>query len=126
MTRSLSMLAVLGVIAVAVAGCGGSSNSSSSSKYSAELIGIVTPKGATTLKDQSGKLVKEIKAGPYTLILEDQSKSRGFMIQGSAIGVLSTSVSGTPRLTYHVDFTKGTYRYWSAPGSTKKLTLRVT
>ena len=69
-----------------------------------------------------GKVVSALKAGKYTIVVSDGSKSRAFKLVGPGVRK-TTSVKGTGRAVWTLTLKKGTYRYSSGSGSR---TLRVT
>jgi NitT/TauT family transport system substrate-binding protein len=69
-----------------------------------------------------GKVVSTLKAGKYTIVVSDGSKSRAFKLVGPGVRK-TTSVKGTGRALWTLTLKKGAYRYSSGSGTR---TLRVT
>ena len=69
-----------------------------------------------------GKVVSTLKAGKYTIVVSDGSKTRAFKLVGPGVNK-TTSVKGTGRALWTLTLKKGTYRYSSGAGSR---TLKVT
>jgi hypothetical protein len=69
-----------------------------------------------------GKVVSTLKAGKYTIVVSDGSKTRAFKLVGPGVNK-TTSVNGTGRALWTLTLKKGTYRYSSGAGSR---TLKVT
>ena len=74
---------------------------------------------------QDGKLVTELKAGKYTFVVTDTSKTQNFRLVGPGVN-RKTSVAGTGRVTWSVTLKKGTYRYSSSARPAQKRTIIVT
>ena len=72
-----------------------------------------------------GKVVTKLKAGKYTVVVSDTSKTASFGLSGPGVKK-STSLAGTGRSTWTVSFVKGTYTYGSVGRPTQKRTLKVT
>jgi NitT/TauT family transport system substrate-binding protein len=74
---------------------------------------------------QDGALVTQLKAGKYTFVVTDNSKTQNFQLVGPGVN-RKTSVPGTGRSTWPVTLKKGTYRYSSSARPGQKRLLRVT
>jgi plastocyanin len=101
-----SLLAALAVTATAALGQGASTPT---------LNGTVGPGYMITLK-QNGKLVKNLKAGKYTLMIADKAAIHGFSLDGPhgyAKDFTKVSFKGTK--TFTVDLKAGSYKYYCPP-----------
>jgi NitT/TauT family transport system substrate-binding protein len=74
---------------------------------------------------QDGAIVAELKAGKYTLVVTDASKTQNFRLVGAGVNK-ATSVAGTGRVTWGVTLKKGTYTYSSSARPSSKRTIKVT
>jgi plastocyanin len=79
------------------------------------LTGTVGPGFTITLK-QSGKTVKKLKAGAYTIKVSDKSSIHDFHLTGPGVNK-ATSVGGTGSSTWKVKLKKGTYKFVCDPHS---------
>jgi plastocyanin len=79
------------------------------------LTGTVGP-GFTISLTQDGKNVTKLKAGDYTVKIEDKSDQHDFHLSGSTVNKL-TSITGQGKSTWHVTLKKGTYKYMCDPHS---------
>ncbi|NUR78354.1 MAG: hypothetical protein HOQ28_18980 [Thermoleophilia bacterium] len=79
------------------------------------LTGTVGP-GFTISLTQDGKKVTKLKAGDYTLKIDDRSDQHDFHITGATVDKL-TSITGMGKTTWHVNLKKGTYVYACDPHS---------
>jgi plastocyanin len=70
--------------------------------------------GFTITLTQGGKKVTELKAGTYTIKVDDKSNIHNFHLTGSGVNK-TTSVSGTGTTTWKVMLKKGTYKYVCDP-----------
>ena len=66
-----------------------------------------------------------LKAGKYSVIVTDASKTQGFRLVGPGVNK-TTSVAGTGRVTWGVTLKKGAYTYSSSARPSSKRTIRVT
>jgi plastocyanin len=96
------------------------------SAKSAGLVGEVGPGFSIEVK-QNGKDLKTIKAGTYTIKIEDKSSSHNFHLTGPGVNK-STTVAFSGKQTWTVKLTKGTYRYQCDPHASlgMKGSFRVT
>ena len=103
------MLAAAGLAALAtgVAGASGA--------------GAATPKLVASVSDplnisltQGGKKVSKLKAGTYTITVQDKASDHNFHLTGPGVNK-STSVSGKGTTTWKVTLKKGTYKYVCDP-----------
>jgi plastocyanin len=104
MIRGTLALAALAVAAVVIAGPAAGSSG---------LTGQVGPGFSIQFK-QNGKTVKTLKAGTYTIKVEDKASIHDFHLMGQGVNK-ATSVSGTGETTWTVKLRKGTYRYQCDP-----------
>jgi plastocyanin len=115
-----SVAITIAAVAVAAAGCGGSSGSGSSStgasssaaEHPSELLGDVGHNDAFTmsLKDPQGNPIKDLAAGTYQVVINDESQIHNFHIKGSGVDD-ATSVPAVGMKTYTETFTAGTYSF---------------
>jgi plastocyanin len=77
------------------------------------LAGTVGP-GFTITLNQGAKKVTSLKAGRYTLAVNDRATTHNFHLRGPGIN-RATSVAGTGRQTWTVTIRKGTYRFVCDP-----------
>ncbi len=137
-----TLIAILLVGAALVLGataCGGSDSSSSGEtteatttteggpSTSAELDGEVRP-GFTIEVSQNGEDAESIKAGTYTLKVEDKSSAHNFHLIGPGVDETVTEVPFEGEKTVTVKLEKGTYTYQCDPhaSSGMKGTFEVT
>lgn len=78
-----------------------------------KLVGIVGPGFTISLK-QGGKIVKSLKAGTYTITVQDKSNIHNFHLTGPGVNK-KTSVAGRGTTTWKVTLKKGTYKYICDP-----------
>ncbi len=83
--------------------------------------GAATPKLAASVSDplnisltQGGKKVSKLKAGTYTIVVQDKASDHNFHLSGPGVNK-STSVSGKTTTTWTVRLKKGTYTYVCDP-----------
>jgi plastocyanin len=118
--RLLLPLAILAVslTAVAVGNAGTQKNTG--------LAGEVGPGFSIEVKN-AGKDLKTIKAGTYTMKVQDKSGSHNFHLTGPGLNK-STTVPFTGTQTWKVTLKKGTYTYQCDPhaSSGMKGTFKVT
>ena len=74
---------------------------------------------------QDGKAVTRLKAGQYTFVVTDSSKTQNFVLAGPGVSK-STSRAGTGRSTWTLTLKKGTYTFSSSARPALKKTFRVT
>jgi plastocyanin len=63
---------------------------------------------------QGGKKVTKLKAGTYTIIVQDKASDHNFRLTGPGVNK-STSVDGRGTTTWTVKLKKGTYKYVCDP-----------
>lgn len=75
----------------------------------------------------NGKTLKTIKAGTYTLKVEDKSSAHDFRLRGPGLNK-ATSVGGTGEFRWRITLKPGTYTFQCDPhaGAGMKGTFRVT
>jgi plastocyanin len=76
------------------------------------LNGTVGPGYTITLK-QNGKVVKNLKAGKYRLVIADKASIHGFSLDGPhGYAKDFTQVPSVGRKTFTVDLKAGSYKYY--------------
>lgn len=78
------------------------------------LQGEVGP-GFSIEVSMKGKDVKTLKAGTYTLRVEDKSANHNFRLKGPGLNKLVTTVAFVGKKTVTVKLRKGTYTYQCDP-----------
>lgn len=80
-----------------------------------------TPKLVASVSDplnisltQGGKKVTKLKAGTYTIVVQDKAADHNFHLTGPGVNK-TTSVSGKGTFTWTVKLKKGTYKYVCDP-----------
>jgi len=125
--RALIAIVLIGAaLVVGATACGGSSSSSSdeteatttsegaSASASGTLDGEVGP-GFTIEVSQNGEDAESVKAGTYTLKVEDKSSSHNFHLIGPGVDNTVTEVPFEGEKTLTVTLEKGTYTYQCDP-----------
>jgi len=117
---TLRRIALIPVAALAVA------LPTTASAKSSGLVGEVGP-GFTIEVNLNGKDVKRIKAGTYTMKIQDKASFHNFHLKGPGINK-RTSVAGTGETTWRIKLKPGVYTYQCDPhaASGMKGTFRVT
>ena len=100
--KFVALAAIVAAIAVPSAGAA-----------TGKLVGTVGPGFTITLK-QAGKTVKTLKAGTYTITVQDKSNIHDFHLSGPGVNK-KTSVGGLGTTTWKVTLKKGTYKYVCDP-----------
>lgn len=77
------------------------------------LVGVVGPGYTITLK-QAGKAVKTLKAGTYTIKVEDKASIHNFHLMGNGLNKLTT-VAFTGTQTWKVKLKAGKYTFQCDP-----------
>ena len=135
----IAILLVGAALVLGATACGGSDSSSSGEtteatttteggpSTSAELDGEVGP-GFTIEVSQNGEDAESVKAGTYTLKVEDKSSAHNFHLTGPGVDETVTSVPFEGEKTVTVKLEKGTYTYQCDPhaSSGMKGTFEVT
>ena len=130
MIRSTTIAVILlgATVALGATACGGGGSSSSnntteattttsagsSAAASGVLDGEVGP-GFSIDVEQNGKDVKSVKAGSYTLKLEDKADIHDFHLIGPGIDKVVTDVAFKGEKSIQVTLQKGTYTYQCDP-----------
>jgi plastocyanin len=78
-----------------------------------KLVGTDGPGFTITLK-QGGKTVKTLKAGAYTITIQDKSNIHNFHLTGPGVNK-KTSVGALGTTTWKVTLKKGTYKFVCDP-----------
>ena len=127
--RRLVAATGLALCAVALAGCGGGSSNSAATTTetttTASTTTTTTANGTTlaasvgpgftiSLTGPDGKAVETLKAGTYTIDVDDQSEAHNFHLTGAGVDK-STTVSGTGKETWTVTLEAGKYHYQCDP-----------
>jgi plastocyanin len=81
-----------------------------------KLSGVVGPGTNISLK-QGSKAVGSLKAGKYSLVVNDRSPFHNFRLKGPGVNV-ATSVKATGAKTFPVTLSKGTYTIVCDPHKT--------
>jgi plastocyanin len=102
--KFVAVAAIAAVIAVPAAGA---------RSAGAKLVATVGP-GFSISLTQGGKKVSKLKAGAYTITVQDKSNIHDFHLTGPGLNK-TTSVGGTGTKTWNVTFKKGTYKYVCDP-----------
>ena len=83
--------------------------------------GAATPKLVASVSDPlnisltvGGKKVSKLKAGTYTVVVQDKASDHNFRLTGPGVNK-STSVSAKGTTTWKVTLKKGTYKYVCDP-----------
>jgi NitT/TauT family transport system substrate-binding protein len=74
---------------------------------------------------QDGKVVTRLKAGQYTFVVTDSSKTQNFVLVGPGVKK-STTRAGTGRSTWTLTLKKGTYIFSSSARPALKKSFKVT
>jgi len=105
MLKFVALAAIAAVVAVPAAGA-----------VTGKLVATDGPGFTITLK-QGGKTVKTLKAGTYTITVQDKSTIHDFHLTGPGVNK-ATSVGAVKTYTWKVTLKKGTYRYVCDPHKT--------
>jgi plastocyanin len=100
------------VLAVIVAAIAVPSTSAATGK----LVATDGPGFVISLK-QGGKTVKTLKAGTYTITVQDKSNIHDFHLTGPGVNK-ATSVAAVKTYTWKVTLKKGTYKFVCDPHKT--------
>jgi plastocyanin len=117
MTLRRSAVLLIALAAVALPATASAANS---------LVGTVGPGFTITLK-QGSKAVKTLKAGTYTIKVQDKASIHNFHLFGKGLNK-ATDVGGTGTQTWKVTFKPGTYTFQCDPHASAgmKGTFKVT
>jgi len=103
-------LITLGLMAIALAALAIAPAQAATPK----LVGTVGP-GFTITLTKSGTKVTKLKAGKYSITVNDQSSIHNFHLTGPGLNK-ATSVTGTGKTTWTITLQKGkTYRFMCDP-----------
>jgi plastocyanin len=103
--KFVALAAIVAAIAVPAAGAA-----------TGKLVATDGPGFTITLK-QGAKAVKTLKAGTYTITVQDKSNIHNFHLTGPGVNKL-TSVGAVKTYTWKVTLKKGTYKYICDPHKT--------
>ena len=78
------------------------------------LTGTVGPEDTIALTNGAGHNVSTLKAGSYTIVIQDKANDHNFHLTGPGVN-RTTSVGGTGRTVWHVTLKRGTYRFVCDP-----------
>jgi plastocyanin len=81
-----------------------------------KLAATVGPGFTITLK-QAGKTVSKLKAGTYTITVQDKSNIHNFHLTGPGVNK-KTTVGGQGTTTWKVTLKRGTYKFICDPHAT--------
>jgi len=114
MQRSIRLAAGLGAFAAAAAALAPSGDAG---RNVLALSGSVGPGFTISLKGSSGRAVKKLKAGRYTISVRDQAAIHDFHLVGPGVDKVITAVefTGSKRIT--LTLRKGTYTFVCDPHS---------
>jgi plastocyanin len=79
-----------------------------------KLLGTTGPGFTITLK-KTGKVVKTLKAGRYTLVVSDKSNIHNFHLRGPGLNRAVTTVAFVGTKTIVITLRKGTYTFVCDP-----------
>ena len=105
MLKFVALAAIIAVIAVPGAGA-----------VTGKLVATDGPGFVISLK-QGGKSVKTLKAGTYTITVQDKSNIHDFHLTGPGLNK-ATSVTAVKTYTWTVTLKKGTYKFVCDPHKT--------
>ena len=104
------VLALLAALALLVA-----TTTASASARATKLSGTVGPGFTITLKDATGKKVKTLKPGKYTITVSDKSSIHNFHLKGKGLNKEITGVGFTGKKSVTVTLKAGKYTYVCDP-----------
>lgn len=120
MVKFTTWALALGAVALASTACGGGSSSGSAAssgssaplQQPASLVADVGHADAFTisLTDPSGAPIRHLKAGTYSLAVNDESTIHNFHLSGAGVND-ATSIGSAEKKTFKVTFTPGTYSF---------------
>ena len=116
------------LIATAALALAASALAASASPAKKVLRGTVGPGFVITLKTAAGKPVKTVKAGTYTLVVQDKAAIHNFHLTGPGVNKVITGIAFRGTKTVTVKLRQGRrYIYQCDPHSTDmKASFRVT
>jgi plastocyanin len=104
----MKFVALAAIVAALVAPTAGAAGAATG-----KLVGTDGPGFTITLK-QGGTTVKTLKAGTYTITVQDKSNIHNFHLTGPGVNK-KTSVGALGTTTWKVTLKKGTYKYVCDP-----------
>ena len=104
--KFVALAAIVAALAVPAVGGAGTT----------KLVGTVGP-GFTISLTQGGKTVSKLKAGTYTISVQDKSNIHNFHLKGPGVDK-KTSVGAVKTTTWKVTLKKGKYTYVCDPHAT--------
>jgi hypothetical protein len=110
MKKAISVLTVVAALVVVAP---------ATSKTLPQLFGTVGPGKTFMLKNKAGTTVRAVKAGKYTITVQDFSRGQNFHLVGPGLNV-KTSLKRKGSSGWAVVLRAGTYRYYS-DGAPSKL-----
>jgi hypothetical protein len=89
-------------------------------KPAPKLLATVGPKATISLRSASGAPFKSVKAGTYSIVVRDRSKTHNFHLVGVGVNKKS-SVAAVATTTWKLKLSKGALRFYSdkAPKTVK-------
>jgi hypothetical protein len=91
-----------------------------------KLLATVGPSNTISLKSASGKALKTVKAGVYSITVRDRSKVHNFHLVGKGVNRKSGLV-GVSTVTWKVKLSAGALRFYSDKSpTTVKGSVKVT
>ena len=75
-----------------------------------KLVATVGPRAAITLRNATGGIPRGLRAGVYTIVVRDRSKSHNFHLAGPGVN-RKTAIARTGTFTWKVRLTRGTLRF---------------
>ncbi len=123
MLRRLLLPLALAGLALTVAAAGNAGTAAAHKK----LVGEVGPGFKIEVTTPADKDVKTLKAGTYTIVVEDKASIHNFHLIGPGVNK-STSVAFVGKKTWTLTLRRGRYTYQCDPHATQgmKGTFRVT
>src|SRR5438093_13713310 len=110
MRKTISAITVVAAALVVVA--------PATSKTLPQLFGTVGPGSTFMLKSKAGTTVRAVKAGKYTITVQDFSRAQNFHLVGAGLNV-KTSLRHRGSSGWAVVLRAGTYWYYSDGSPTK-------
>jgi len=111
------------VVALAASACGGGSGGGSSGgkatgpvQHPTALVGVVGHNDAfsISLTDPSGKAIRNLAAGTYSMSVKDESSIHDFHLTGAGVDH-ATGIGSIGTTTFSVTFKPGTYSFVCDP-----------
>jgi hypothetical protein len=111
MRRSTLVIAILALVALSTA-------APALPKTLPQLFGTVGPGSTFRLENKGGSPFRALKAGKYTVTVQDFSQQQNFHLVGPGLNV-KTSVKGKGSSGWAVVLRAGTFRYFSDGSPTR-------